>query len=94
MVVVALSYYLEQEVVQELLIDYIIQVLPVTPEVIIGQIETMLNARTAVSLVALIGFLWAASGVFNTLALNMVHLNRKLLASDGKTSPLIIRIPA
>lgn len=70
-VVVALSYYLEQEMVQELLIDYIVQVLPVTPEVIIGQIETMLKARTAVSLVALIGFLWAGSGVFNTLALNM-----------------------
>jgi membrane protein len=78
MVVVALSYYLEQEVVQELLIDYIVQVLPVTPEVIIGQIETMLNARTAVSLVALIGFLWAASGVFNTLALNMDYAWQKV----------------
>ena len=77
-VVVALSYYLEQELVQELLIDYIVQVLPVTPEVIIGQIETMLNARTAVSLVALIGFLWAASGVFNTLALNMDYAWQKV----------------
>jgi len=77
-VVVALSYYLEQELVQELLIDYIVQVLPVTPEVIIGQIETMLNARTAVSVVALIGFLWAASGVFNTLALNMDYAWQKV----------------
>jgi membrane protein len=74
MVVVALSYYLEQEMVQKLLIDYIIQILPVHPDVIIGQIESVLSARTTVSFLALVGFLWAASGVFNTLALNMDYV--------------------
>jgi membrane protein len=75
------SYVLEQAGIQQQILEYISEVFPVSQNAIIGQIETVLAARGAVGLFALITFLWSASGVFNTLT---AHINRAWYRSNAR----------
>ena len=76
------SNVLEQEGIQYQILEYISEIIPVSQDVIIGQIETVLAARGAVGLFALITFLWSSSGVFNTLA---THINRAWVRSNSRS---------
>lgn len=75
------SYVLEQEGIQQQILEYISEAFPVSQDAIISQIETVLAARGAVGLFALITFLWSASGVFNTLT---AHINRAWFRSNTR----------
>ena len=75
------SYVLEQEGIQQQILEYISEVFPFSQDAIISQIETVLAARGAVGLFALITFLWSASGVFNTLT---AHINRAWFRSNTR----------
>ncbi len=75
------SYVLEQEGIQQQILEYITEIFPVSQNAIVNQIETVLAARGAVGLFALITFLWSASGVFNTLT---AHINRAWYSSNAR----------
>lgn len=75
------SYVLEQKGIQQQILEYITDVFPVSQNAIIKQIETVLAARGAVGLFALITFLWSASGVFNTLT---AHINRAWFRTNAR----------
>lgn len=65
----AASMFLDSEVVKENVLNWLTDMLPVVPEVILAEIESLINVRTTtVNLVALVSFLWSASGAFNALA--------------------------
>lgn len=75
------SYVLEQEGIQQQILAYITEVFPISQNAITKQIETVLAARGAVSLFALVTFLWSASGVFNTLT---AHINRAWFRTNAR----------
>ena len=68
--VTAISYFVDTEAVIQRLAE-LTQYLPMASGAIIQEFEQVLEARGTFNLIALIGFLWAASGVFNTLVLNL-----------------------
>jgi membrane protein len=68
----AASIFLDSDVVKLNVLVWLTGMLPVVPEVILDEIENLIEARTAtVNIVALISFLWSASGAFNALALSL-----------------------
>ena len=68
----AASMFLDSQVVKEAVLNWLTGMLPVIPDVILAEIENLIEVRTAtVNLVALVGFLWSASGAFNALALSL-----------------------
>jgi len=68
--VTAISFFVDTEVVIQKL-DELTQYLPIATGSIVQEVEHVLEARGAFNLVALIGFLWSASSMFNTLVLNL-----------------------
>ena len=68
--VTAFSYFVEPDLVIQKLIE-LSENLPISPESIIGQVDGVLHSRGTFNMIALIGFLWSASGVFNTVVLNL-----------------------
>jgi membrane protein len=68
--ITALSYFVDPEAVIERLTE-LTKNLPISPESIILQVEEVLKARTTFNLIALVGFLWAGSGAFNTLVASL-----------------------
>jgi membrane protein len=68
----AASTFLDSKVVKESVLEWLTSMLPIVPEVILAEIQNLIDIRTTtVNLVALIGFLWSASGAFNALALSL-----------------------
>lgn len=84
------SYVFQGAISSGQLLGDISNVIPVAPEVITRNIDRVLELRGTFNLVALLGFLWSASGVFNTLVKYINHawsnthprgfLQRRLLA--------------
>jgi membrane protein len=71
----AASTFLDSKVVKESVLEWLTGMLPIVPEVIMAEIQHLIDIRTtAVNLVALIGFLWSASGAFNALARSLNHV--------------------
>lgn len=66
-----LTYVLEQDTARRQLLAYIDILLPVSQSIIIAYLDRVLEQSPSVGLIALAGLLWSASGVFNTLALNI-----------------------
>jgi membrane protein len=62
------SFVLEREIVQQRLLTYVTQTLPVSQELIKANLERVLALRGPVGLVGLVGLLWSSTGFFNTLA--------------------------
>ena len=73
--VTAISYFLDPQVVISRLTEWTVK-LPIASETIVQEVEHVLQARGAFNIVGLIGFLWAASGVFDLLVLNMDYAFR------------------
>ncbi len=65
------SFILERDVVQQQVSQAVAENLPGAQNLIQQNIERVLDLRGPVSIVGLVGLLWAASGVFNTLAFNI-----------------------
>ncbi len=75
--ITALSFFIDPQVVIEKLTE-LTKGLPISPETIISQLEQVLQARTTFNLIGLVGFLWAGSGAFNSLALNLDRAWKKV----------------
>jgi membrane protein len=65
------SFILKSQFVQEQILEYIVDIFPVSPDLITTNIENVLSKRGAVGIIALIGLMWSASNMFNTIALNI-----------------------
>jgi membrane protein len=65
------SFLVRDQGIVQVIINWSTEVIPVTPEIIERNIETVLEQRGTVGLVALIGLLWSGTNVFAILALNI-----------------------
>lgn len=65
--IVVSSWVLESEEVQESVAMAISRTMPISADVVAVNIEHLIEARETVGLLALIGLLWSASGVFSAL---------------------------
>jgi len=65
------SFFVDQKVVQQQLVNLLQGVLPGVEEVIIANIERVLELRGAVTFFALITLTWSATSVFDILAKNI-----------------------
>ena len=74
--ITALSFFIDPNVAIERLTE-LTKNLPISPEAIIRQVEEVLKARTTFNLIALVGFLWAGSGAFNSLVTNIERAWKK-----------------
>ena len=62
------GFVLERDLVQQRLLAYVTQTLPVSQQLIKDNLEQLLALRGPVGIVGLVGLLWSATGFFNTLA--------------------------
>lgn len=65
------SFVLESEEVQRQVLDIFRLTVPVSPELVLNNIEQVLAERGTVGIVGLIGLAWSASGVLTTLVRNI-----------------------
>jgi len=65
------SFILKSQFVQDLIYQFIIDAIPVGPDLIVSNIENVLAKRGTVGWLAIIGLIWSASSMFNIFALNI-----------------------
>lgn len=65
------SFVLKSQFVQDQILDFIVNIFPISPDLITTNIENVLSKRGTVGSLALIGLMWSASNMFNTIALNI-----------------------
>ena len=65
------SFFVDQEIVTAQLLNIVQDVLPGAEEVIVANIEQVLQARSAVTLFALVSLIWSATSAFNLLVINI-----------------------
>ncbi len=65
--IVIISFVLEPEEVRESVMGLVARYLPGALDVVTANIDQLLNTRESVGLIALIGLLWSASGVFSAI---------------------------
>ena len=65
--IVIASTVLESSEVKQAVMDLVSQYMPITQDVVAANIENLLAARETVSLVALVGLIWSATGVFRSV---------------------------
>jgi membrane protein len=83
-----LGYFLPSQNVQQQILYFVQQNAPGISEVITSNIQNIINARGALSIIGILGFLWSGSAIFSALdnAINRAHGITKL-------SPIYIRKP-
>ena len=65
------SFILKSQFVQDLVYQFIIDLIPISPDIIVSNIENVLIKRGAVGWLAIIGLIWSATTMFNIFALNV-----------------------
>jgi membrane protein len=70
-IVTVASYYLEIPDIQGNIIQVVEEIVPIPPDLIIEFLEGILNQRSAVGIIGLIGLTWAASGLLMSLTANI-----------------------
>ena len=65
--IVVASTVLESEEVQEAVMALVTQYMPIARDVVAANIEQLLQTRETIGLIALLGLLWSASGVFSAI---------------------------
>jgi membrane protein len=65
------SIVLKSQFVQDQVLEFVVQFLPVTPDLILNNIENVLDKRGTVGFLATLGLAWSATSMFNILALNI-----------------------
>jgi membrane protein len=65
--IVIASTVLESNEVKQAVMTLVSQYMPITQDVVAANIEQLLAARETVSLIALIGLIWSATGVFRAI---------------------------
>lgn len=61
------SFALDSAKVQQLVGDFVQRNLPVVADLVQGNVEQILATRSTVGIIALVGLLWSASGVFSAI---------------------------
>jgi membrane protein len=80
--VMATSSLLAQPAIQEILRNFLATAFPISLEPLLDEVNAMLQTNDSLNLIALIGFMWAASSVFNAF---MVGVNRAWGRSDMRS---------
>ena len=75
------SFLIESKQAQQKVLTLALENLPVSQNLIQQNIQQVLQLRGAISVIGMVGLLWAASGVFNTLA---YHLNQAWETSQAR----------
>jgi YihY family inner membrane protein len=65
------SFILKSQFVQDQVYQFIIDLIPISPDIIVSNIENVLTNRGAVGWLAIIGLIWSATTMFNIFALNV-----------------------
>ena len=65
------SYFLESSVVQEQILTWTEEVVPIAVPLINQNITRLFELRNAFGIVAILGLFWSATGVFNSVAVNV-----------------------
>jgi membrane protein len=65
------SKFLEINYIKDNLVTYITSTIPVSSDLIITNINVVLEKRGTVGAIAIVGLIWSATAMFNTLALNL-----------------------
>ena len=69
--VIFASYFLESSVVQEQILNWTEEVVPIAVPLISQNLTRLFELRNAFGIVALLGLLWSATSVFNSIAVNI-----------------------
>ena len=69
--IAGISYVMAQDYTSQQLFQYIRILFPVSQSVIVDTLNLILKNRPTFGIIALVGLLWAASGAFNSLAINI-----------------------
>jgi membrane protein len=95
LLIVIASTVLNSEEVQETVMALVAEYMPIALDVVAANIEHLLETRETVGLVALIGLLWSASGVFSALyrAVNRAWgIRKSKLVLSEKVYGLIVMV--
>ena len=65
------SFILKSQFVQDQVYQFIIDLIPISPDIIVNNIENVLTNRGAVGWIAIVGLIWSATSMFNIFALNV-----------------------
>ena len=65
--IVISSAVLESEEAQEAVLALVLEYMPIAQDVVVANIEQLLMTRETVGLIALVGLIWSASGVFSAI---------------------------
>ena len=65
------SFFLEVQEIQEIIVTFIEENLPIPPDVILTFIENLLSQRATLGIIGIIGLLWSGSGVLTALTMNI-----------------------
>jgi len=76
------SFFVDQNVVQNQLLNLLQGVIPGAKDLVIGNIDRVLQFRGAVTLFALVSLIWSATSVFNILAKNVNRAFPKAVVPD------------
>ena len=71
LLVVAGSSWFQEEIARQQAIQFVTDLFPISQELTTQLIQSMLERRGAVTLLSVIGLIWAASGFFNLLVRNI-----------------------
>jgi membrane protein len=83
-----LGYILPSQDIQDQILSYVEQNLPGIADVITSNIQNVINARGALSVIGILGFLWSGSAIFGTLD-NAINRARGITTAP----PIFIRKP-
>ncbi|MBG0787733.1 MAG: YihY/virulence factor BrkB family protein [Anaerolineaceae bacterium] len=81
-IIVIGSYFVDQNVVQNQLLNLLQGVIPGANDLVIGNIERVLQQRGAVTLFALVSLVWSATSMFNIMAKNINRAFPKAIVPD------------
>ncbi|MDO9087775.1 MAG: YihY/virulence factor BrkB family protein [Anaerolineaceae bacterium] len=65
------SFVLKSQFVQDQVYQFILDLIPISPDIIVNNIENVLTRRGAVGWIAIVGLVWSATTMFNIFALNV-----------------------
>lgn len=65
------SFFLEVQEIQEIIVTFIEENLPIPSEIILAFIDNLLSQRTTLGIIGLIGLVWSGSGMLTALTINI-----------------------
>ncbi len=65
------SIVLKSQFIQDQILNYLIAIFPINPDLIISNIQNVLAKRGAVGILAFLGLIWSSTSMFNTISLNI-----------------------